>query len=103
MTIELFFSEWSSLSIGVLSECYATDDQKAQDLLVRELIHWGDATCILIAVKADNKDFISQTACQSLLNSIWMGKMMQENKTWKVGGATCNWALSRENLSLGFV
>ena len=82
--VEIFFSEWSSLSIGVLSECYATDDQKAQDLLVRELIHWGDATCILIAVKADNKDFISQTACQSLLNSIWMGKMMQENKTWKV-------------------
>ena len=87
----------------MLSECYATDDQKAQDLLVRELIHWGDATCILIAVKADNKDFISQTACQSLLNSIWMGKMMQENKTWKVGGATFNWASSRENLSSGFV
>ena len=39
---------------------------------------------MLIAVKADNKEFISQTACQSLLNTIWMGKMMQENGTWRV-------------------
>ena len=77
-------SEWSQLSIGVLSECYSTHERKAQDLLVRELVHWGEATCMLIAVKADNKQFISQTACQSLLNTIWMGKMMQENGTWRV-------------------
>ena len=81
----VFFSEWSQLSIGVLSECYSTHERKAQDLLVRELTHWGEATCMLIAVKADNKEFISQSACQSLLNTIWMGKMMQENGTWRVG------------------
>jgi transient receptor potential cation channel subfamily M protein 2 len=68
----------------VLSECYSTDEKKAQDLLVREQTNWGDTTCMLIAVKADNKVFISQTACQSLLNSIWMGKLAQDNSSWKV-------------------
>ncbi|XP_053372803.1 transient receptor potential cation channel subfamily M member-like 2 [Mercenaria mercenaria] len=76
--------EWSELAVGVLSECYSTDEHKAQDLLVRELSNWGDTTCMLIAVKADNKDFISQTACQSLLNSIWMGKLAQDNSSWRL-------------------
>ncbi|KAK3605981.1 hypothetical protein CHS0354_019660 [Potamilus streckersoni] len=74
-------SEFMNLSIGVLKECYSTDEIKAQCLLIRELPQWGATTCILIAVKADNKRFISQTACQDLFNSIWMGDMTQENGT----------------------
>lgn len=67
-----------------MNECYAVDEKRAKDLLVRELGNWGNATCVLIAVQADNKRFISQTACQALLNNIWMGKMLQENSTWQV-------------------
>ncbi|XP_076456247.1 transient receptor potential cation channel subfamily M member-like 2 isoform X2 [Babylonia areolata] len=71
--------EFEDLGIGVINSCYSHDEQKAQDVLVRELNNWGKATCVLIAVQADNKRFISQTACQTLLNSIWMGKMSQDN------------------------
>ncbi|KAL8563213.1 hypothetical protein ACOMHN_053960 [Nucella lapillus] len=71
--------EFENLAIGVINSCYSHHEQKAQDLLIREMINWGKATCVLIAVQADNKRFISQTACQSLLNSIWMGKMSQDN------------------------
>ncbi|XP_060577769.1 transient receptor potential cation channel subfamily M member-like 2 isoform X4 [Ruditapes philippinarum] len=84
LKIQHDIDEWSELAVGVLSECYSTDEKKAQDLLVREQTNWGDTTCMLIAVKADNKVFISQTACQSLLNSIWMGKLAQDNSSWKL-------------------
>jgi len=70
--------------VDVLNECYEVDEKKAQDLLVRELDHWGCVTCVLIAVETDNKQFISQTACQSLLNSVWMGKLSADNGTAKV-------------------
>ncbi|XP_021362499.1 transient receptor potential cation channel subfamily M member 2-like isoform X2 [Mizuhopecten yessoensis] len=73
--------EFCDLSVNVLNECYELDESKAQDLLVRELEHWGSATCVLIAVETDNKQFISQTACQSLLNSVWMGKLSLDNGT----------------------
>ncbi|XP_033724836.1 transient receptor potential cation channel subfamily M member-like 2 isoform X2 [Pecten maximus] len=73
--------EFCLLSVNVLNECYELDEHKAQDLLVRELDHWGSATCVLIAVETDNKHFISQTACQSLLNSVWMGKLSPDNGT----------------------
>ncbi|KAK7482390.1 hypothetical protein BaRGS_00026409, partial [Batillaria attramentaria] len=76
--------EFESLAIGVLNNCYSVNEQRAQDVLVREMPHWGHATCVLIAVQADNKRFISQTACQSLLNSIWMGKMSQDNSLIKL-------------------
>ncbi|KAL3836664.1 hypothetical protein ACJMK2_022086 [Sinanodonta woodiana] len=79
--IKAHTSEFMNLAIGVLKECYSTDEIKAQCLLIRELQQWGKTTCILIAVKADNKRFISQTPCQDLFNSIWMGDMTQENGT----------------------
>ncbi|WAR05149.1 TMP2L-like protein [Mya arenaria] len=78
------FSEWSDLASGVLSECHSTDEHKAKDLLVRELSNWGDTSCMLIAVKAENKDFISQTACQSLLDRIWNGRLVQDNSLWRL-------------------
>lgn len=66
-------------SIGVLTECYASDEKMALQLLVQQRENWGRTSCILIAVNADNKRFISQTACQSLLSNIWMGEMNNNN------------------------
>ncbi|XP_052803076.1 transient receptor potential cation channel subfamily M member 2-like [Mya arenaria] len=82
--IQEYMNEWSDLASGVLSECHSTDEHKAKDLLVRELSNWGDTSCMLIAVKAENKDFISQTACQSLLDRIWNGRLVQDNSLWRL-------------------
>lgn len=71
-------------AIGVLTECYASDEKMALQLLVQQRDNWGQTSCILIAVNADNKRFISQTACQSLLSNIWMGKMNNSNSNWKL-------------------
>ncbi|KAL5010117.1 hypothetical protein ScPMuIL_012422 [Solemya velum] len=76
--------EFNNYAIAVLCECYGSDEKKAQNLLIRELEYWGHTTCILIAVEANNREFISQTACQSLLTRIWYGKLSQENKTWRL-------------------
>ncbi|XP_036366346.1 transient receptor potential cation channel subfamily M member-like 2 isoform X3 [Octopus sinensis] len=69
-------------AIGVLTECYSSDEKMALDLLVQERQNWSNATCMLIAVNADNKKFISHAACQSLLNNIWMGEMKDNNSSW---------------------
>ncbi|KAK6180329.1 hypothetical protein SNE40_012504 [Patella caerulea] len=76
--------EFENLAIGVLNSCYEKDENKAQDLLIRELPNWGETTCVLMAVQSDNKRFISQTACQTLLNSIWMGKLSSHNSILRI-------------------
>ncbi|XP_062614395.1 transient receptor potential cation channel subfamily M member-like 2 isoform X2 [Saccostrea cucullata] len=72
--------EFSDLAIAVLNECYDVEEKKAQNLLIRELEHWGAATCVLLAVESNNKKFISQTACQTLLNNVWMGHLSLDNQ-----------------------
>ncbi|XP_078332506.1 transient receptor potential cation channel subfamily M member-like 2 isoform X3 [Crassostrea virginica] len=72
--------EFSNLAIAVLNECYDLEERKAQSLLIRELEHWGAATCVLLAVESNNKKFISQTACQTLLNNVWMGHLSLDNE-----------------------
>ncbi|XP_061167153.1 transient receptor potential cation channel subfamily M member-like 2 [Saccostrea echinata] len=72
--------EFSNLAIAVLNECYDVEEKKAQNLLIRELEHWGAATCVLLAVESNNKKFISQTACQTLLNNVWMGHLSLDNQ-----------------------
>lgn len=80
-----FFRDFSDLAIEVLNECHETDERKAQNLLIRQLDNWGGATCVLIAVETQNKHFISQTACQSLLNRVWMGRLSPDNGAFRVG------------------
>ncbi|XP_063423231.1 transient receptor potential cation channel subfamily M member-like 2 isoform X2 [Mytilus trossulus] len=76
--------DFSDLAIQVLNECHETDERKAQNLLIRQLDNWGGATCVLIAVETQNKHFISQTACQSLLNRVWMGRLSPENGAFRL-------------------
>ena len=75
---------FEELAVGVLTECYAIDEKKAQLLLVRELPNFGCATILLLAVEADNKNFIAHAACQSLLNNIWRGRMSADVGTLRV-------------------
>ncbi|KAK3091760.1 hypothetical protein FSP39_022436 [Pinctada imbricata] len=57
----------------------AVDDKKTSDLLMMPQASWDGLTCIDIAVYSDNKRFLSHTACQSLLNNIWMGNLSTAN------------------------
>ncbi len=69
---------FENLAVGVLSECYTSDEKKARLILVRESRSYGQATNVILGVEADNKKFIAHPACQSLLNNVWMGRMHVE-------------------------
>ncbi|XP_059152108.1 transient receptor potential cation channel subfamily M member-like 2 isoform X2 [Physella acuta] len=71
--------DYGQLAIGVINNCYSSDEKRTHKLLVYVMPQWGWTTCVLMAIKADNKEFIAQTACQSLLNKLWMGKMTKYN------------------------
>ncbi|KAK3579276.1 hypothetical protein CHS0354_033354 [Potamilus streckersoni] len=77
-------SEFMTLAIGVLNKCYSADEKTAHDLLIQKLFQWGETSCVLIAVEENNKEFISEPACQDLFDNVWMGKMTKENPTWKL-------------------
>ncbi len=80
----MFSSEYEELSIGILNQCQEDNDEQTQKILIREQPSFGKLTCIDLAVVADSKRFIAQTGCQSLLTSIWMGRMQPYNSMFKV-------------------
>eukprot|EP00058_Branchiostoma_floridae_P006677 XP_002592165.1 hypothetical protein BRAFLDRAFT_88112 [Branchiostoma floridae] len=67
--------KFEDLALGVLNECWGEDELRTQLLLVRELYLWGELTCLRIAISGNHLNFIAHSACQALLNNIWMGKM----------------------------
>ncbi|KAL3836753.1 hypothetical protein ACJMK2_022170 [Sinanodonta woodiana] len=70
--------EFTNLAIGVLKECHKDDVDKTKDLLVQQS-QWGETSCVLIAVNAKNKQFMSEHACQDVFNNIWMGNLDEDN------------------------
>ena len=79
--------DFQSIALAVLHECYIADDEQAEYLLIREQPNFGKTTCLLLAVQANNKDFIAHPCVQLLLNRIWKGKISPENSWWRVSGA----------------
>ncbi|KAI8496653.1 Transient receptor putative cation channel sub M member 2 [Branchiostoma belcheri] len=67
--------KFEDLALGVLNECWGDDKLQTQLLLVRELYLWGELTCLRIAISGNHLKFIAHSACQALLNNIWMGKL----------------------------
>ncbi|KAH9505775.1 Transient receptor putative cation channel sub M member 2 [Bulinus truncatus] len=82
--LEIAANNYEELAIGVLNNCYSSDEARTHDLLIQNMPHWGKTTCVQIAVKSDNQFFIAQNACQSLLTKVWMGKMSQSNNFFMI-------------------
>ena len=57
------------------------DDMKTRDCLLKEHEHWNMAKCIDIATQTDNRRFMSHNACQTLINDIWMGNLVDTHST----------------------
>lgn len=49
---------------GVFSKCHNSDEERAQKLLVRVSPLWGQTTCLRLALKADDKNFVAQSGVQ---------------------------------------
>lgn len=83
--IFLNFREFGDLAMGVLNECFEADEKKTNLLLIRRHEQFGDANCLKLAIKSDNKQFISHPACQDFFRNVWMGNLALENGTFRVG------------------
>ncbi|KAI0221469.1 Transient receptor potential cation channel subfamily M member 2 [Lamellibrachia satsuma] len=66
---------FDDLAVGVLNKCYDKDTNKARQLLTRKLSNFGGKTTLELAVEAHSMKFVEHAACQTLLDSIWKGKM----------------------------
>ncbi|XP_054888328.1 transient receptor potential cation channel subfamily M member 2-like isoform X2 [Poeciliopsis prolifica] len=71
-------------AIGVFNQCYKSDKERAQKLLVRISSFWGKTTSLRLALEANDKNFVAQSGVQALLSQIWCGKLSVENPVWRV-------------------
>lgn len=78
------FSEFETLAIGVLDECFNEDEVLAEMLVERELPKWGGMCALNLAAAAKAEKFLAHPCCQSSLNSLWKSRGMPGVDYWKV-------------------
>ncbi|XP_032424081.1 transient receptor potential cation channel subfamily M member 2-like isoform X1 [Xiphophorus hellerii] len=71
-------------AIGVFSECYKNNEERAQKLLVRISHLWGETTCLRLALEANDKNFVAELGVQDRLTQIWCGDLSVNNPVWRV-------------------
>ena len=70
MTKGKFFE---SEAIAILDISFHKNWTLAEQLLLRQLPHWGNNNCIELAITSRSFDFIAHQSVQRLLKSIWRG------------------------------
>uniref|UniRef100_A0A914UJE4 G-protein coupled receptors family 1 profile domain-containing protein n=1 Tax=Plectus sambesii TaxID=2011161 RepID=A0A914UJE4_9BILA len=76
--------EFEEVACGVLASCYCRNKDNAQRLLTRELNSWGKVTLFALAESAHLMEFMKLGCCQTKLNSIWFGRMVDYTKDYKI-------------------
>uniref|UniRef100_A0A8D2MFC3 Transient receptor potential cation channel subfamily M member 2 n=1 Tax=Zonotrichia albicollis TaxID=44394 RepID=A0A8D2MFC3_ZONAL len=76
--------EYEHKAIGVFTECYRKDEERAQKLLTRVSEAWGKTTCLQLALEAKNMNFVSHGGVQAFLTKVWWGKLSVDNGLWRV-------------------
>ncbi|XP_062988393.1 transient receptor potential cation channel subfamily M member 2 isoform X1 [Elgaria multicarinata webbii] len=71
--------DYESRAIGVFTECYRKDEERAQKLLIRVSDAWGKTTCLQLALEAKNMKFVSHGGIQAFLTKVWWGKLSVDN------------------------
>ncbi|XP_036767937.2 transient receptor potential cation channel subfamily M member 2 isoform X6 [Manis pentadactyla] len=71
-------------AVGVFTECYRKDEERAQKLLVRVSEAWGKTTCLQLALEAKDMKFVSHGGVQAFLTRVWWGQLSMDNGLWQV-------------------
>ncbi|XP_019480571.1 PREDICTED: transient receptor potential cation channel subfamily M member 2 isoform X3 [Hipposideros armiger] len=77
-------NEYEHRAIGVFTECYRKDEERAQKLLIRVSEAWGKTTCLQLALEAKDMKFVSHGGVQAFLTKVWWGKLCVDNGLWRV-------------------
>ncbi|XP_014725883.1 PREDICTED: transient receptor potential cation channel subfamily M member 2 isoform X4 [Sturnus vulgaris] len=65
--------EYEHKAIGVFTDCYRKDEERAQKLLTRVSEAWGKTTCLQLALEAKNMNFVSHGGVQLLYDPDGLG------------------------------
>ncbi|KAM9254380.1 transient receptor potential cation channel subfamily M member 2 isoform 1-T1 [Dugong dugon] len=76
--------EYELRAIGVFTECYRKDEERAQKLLIRVSEAWGKTTCLKLALEAKDMKFVSHGGVQAFLTKVWWGQLCVDNGLWQV-------------------
>ena len=73
--IEAEADDFEMYAIECLRCCYLYDRQQACELIIRQIDLYGNVSCLQVAVAADDKKFLHEDACNTLLTNIWFDKV----------------------------
>ncbi|XP_021567214.1 transient receptor potential cation channel subfamily M member 2 isoform X2 [Carlito syrichta] len=76
--------EYEHRAIGVFTECYRKDEERAQKLLIHVSEAWGKTTCLQLALEAKDMKFVSHGGIQAFLTKVWWGQLCVDNGLWRV-------------------
>ncbi|XP_040842632.1 transient receptor potential cation channel subfamily M member 2 isoform X2 [Ochotona curzoniae] len=76
--------EFEHRAIGVFTECYRKDEERAQKLLIRVSEGWGKTTCLQLALEAKAMKFVSHGGIQAFLTNVWWGQLCVDTRLWQV-------------------
>lgn len=68
-------ADFEDYAIEFLKCSYYCDKYQACELIVRRLDLYGGVTCLQVAMAANDKKFLHEDACQTLLTNIWYDKV----------------------------
>ncbi|KAG5214517.1 hypothetical protein JEQ12_000093 [Ovis aries] len=77
-------NEYESRAVELFTECYSSDEDLAEQLLVYSCEAWGGSSCLELAVEATDQHFIAQPGVQNFLSKQWYGEISRDTKNWKI-------------------
>ena len=63
------------MAVNILQTSHAQNQEDTELVLLREITEFGNTTCLQMAARFNQKYFISNLCCQSLLAKIWYGQI----------------------------
>ena len=75
------FSEFKRMALGLLDQCFQTNEELTQQLLTYNLENWGGQSCLSLAVAIEHEEFLAHVSCQTLLTEIWTGAMKSAHRS----------------------
>ncbi|KAG8432778.1 hypothetical protein GDO86_017135 [Hymenochirus boettgeri] len=76
--------EFEQKAIGIFTECYRKDEERALKLLIRVSAAWGETTCLKLALEAADMKFVSHGGVQAFLTRVWWGELCVDNGLCRV-------------------
>uniref|UniRef100_A0A803TKZ6 Transient receptor potential cation channel subfamily M member 8 n=1 Tax=Anolis carolinensis TaxID=28377 RepID=A0A803TKZ6_ANOCA len=77
-------NEYETRAVELFTECYSSDEELAEQLLIYSCEAWGRSNCLELAVEAKDQQFIAQPGVQNFLSKQWYGEISRDTKNWKI-------------------